>query len=98
MSGNAAKKEYVQYSKRLTTFVMVAWVIFRVLSLVVIALRPEADSALVALQKGADDVTIVAIGFYCGNSVAEKGIVNYFHARHFHENEEEEECSEESLG
>ena len=25
--------------------------------------------------------TFIAVGFYCGNSVAEKGIVGYFNAR-----------------
>ncbi len=39
-----------------------------------------ADAAI-QLQRGADDVMMVAVGFYCGNSVAEKGIIGYFKAR-----------------
>ncbi len=72
---------YVQFSKRLTTAVAVAWFIFRALSIVAIAYMPSAADAIVNLQKGADDTMMVAIGFYCGNSVAEKGILKYFSAR-----------------
>lgn len=86
---------YVQFSKRLTTAVTIAWFIFRLLTLVAIVYRPEADSALVNLQKGADDVMMVAIGFYAGNSVAEKGIIGYFKAR---ANDTQDEENDESVG
>lgn len=72
---------YVQYSKRITTLVAVAWICFRVLTIALIAYRPEIADATIKLQQGADDVMMVAVGFYCGNSVAEKGIIGYFNAR-----------------
>lgn len=74
-------KQYVQFSKRITVAVTVMWCAFRLLTMVLIAFRPETAEALSTFQKGADDVMIVAIGFYCGNSVAEKGILGYFNAR-----------------
>lgn len=72
---------YVQYSKRITTLVAISWICFRVLTIVLIALRSEVAEFAIKLQQGADDVMMVAVGFYCGNSVAEKGIVGYFNAR-----------------
>lgn len=72
---------YVQYSKRITSLVAISWICFRVLTIVLIALRTEVAEFAIKLQQGADDVMMVAVGFYCGNSVAEKGIVGYFRAR-----------------
>lgn len=37
----AAKPGYIQYSKRITTAVTVAWIIFRILTLALMTLRPE---------------------------------------------------------
>lgn len=72
---------YVQYSKRLATLVSIAWIAFRLLTIAAAVYRPEITGALIDLQKGVDDVMIVSIGFYSGNSVAEKGILNYFKHR-----------------
>lgn len=59
-----------------------------------IAFRPETADALTAFQQGSDDVMMVAIGFYCGNSVAEKGILGYFGAKR-KEKQEDETCDKE---
>lgn len=75
------QKQYVQFSKRITIAVTVMWGAFRLLTMLLIALRPETAEALSTFQNGADDVMMVGIGFYCGNSVAEKGIIGYFGAR-----------------
>lgn len=72
------KKQYVQFSKRITVAVTAMWCVFRLLTMVLIAFRPETAEALTTFQQGSDDVIMVAIGFYCGNSVAEKGILGYF--------------------
>lgn len=72
------KKQYVQFSKRITVAVTAMWCVFRLLTMVLIAFRPETAEALTTFQQGSDDVMMVAIGFYCGNSVAEKGILGYF--------------------
>lgn len=75
-------KQYVQFSKKITVAVTAMWCAFRMLTMLLIAFRPEIAEALTTFQHGSDDVMMVAIGFYCGNSVAEKGILGYFNARH----------------
>lgn len=75
------KKQYVQFSKRITVAVTAMWCVFRLLTMVLIAFRPETAEALTTFQQGSDDVMMVAIGFYCGNSVAEKGILGYFKSK-----------------
>ncbi len=72
---------YIQYSKKITTLVAISWICFRVLSILILAVVPGVADAAIQLQRGADDVMMVAVGFYCGNSVAEKGIIGYFNAR-----------------
>lgn len=81
MSIKPLKKQYVQFSKRITVAVTAMWCAFRLLTMVLIAFRPETAEALTTFQQGSDDVMMVAIGFYCGNSVAEKGILGYFKAK-----------------
>lgn len=75
------KKEYVKFSKRLTRTIITSWILFRVASLLILFFKPEINEAITQFQKGADDVMMVAIGFYCGNSVVEKGIKGYFGSR-----------------
>lgn len=75
------KKAYVQFSKRIAVFVIVFWAVYRLLNLVMLMLNPGVGVYLRELLTGADDVAIVSIGFYTGNSVVEKGIVGYFNAR-----------------
>lgn len=75
------QKSYVQFSKRITMAVLVLWSVFRLITIALIAYRPETAEAFTTFQQGSDDVMMVAIGFYCGNSVAEKGILGYFGAK-----------------
>lgn len=91
------QKEYVQFSKKITIAATILWGCFRLLTLILIAFRPETAEALTLFQKGADDVMMVAIGFYCGNSVAEKGILGYFGAKK-ERVATDESCDEEALG
>jgi hypothetical protein len=72
---------YVQYSKRLATTVTVFWCIFRVACLALLAFRPSLIDGMKNVIQGVDDVMMANIAFYCGNSVAEKGIIGYFGAR-----------------
>ena len=90
------KKQYVQFSKRITVAVTTMWAFFRLITLLLIAFRPETANALTAFQQGVDDVMMVAIGFYCGNSVAEKGILGYFKARQQNQTEDIDSYEEES--
>ena len=36
---------------------------------------------LMSFLKGSDDIMVIAIGFYTGNSVTEKAILGYFNAK-----------------
>ena len=75
------QKAYVQYSKRIATYIAIFWSVFRVLILVLIFFRPELVSEAGTLLSGVDDVMMVSVGFYTGNSVIEKGITGYFSAK-----------------
>lgn len=74
-------KAYVQYSKKITTTITVFWCFYRVLTLIAVIISPTMSTAVSQLLSGVDDVMMIAIGFYCGNSVAEKGILGYFKAK-----------------
>ncbi len=90
------RKQYVQFSKKVTIAVTVLWGGFRLLTLILIAFRPETAEALTVFQQGSDDVMMVAIGFYCGNSVAEKGILGYFKAKQLNQTGEADSYEDEA--
>lgn len=71
-------KQYIQYSKRIATAIFIFWAVYRLAVLILGWFRPDILTAMTALQSGVDDVMMVSIGFYTGNSVIEKGIVGYF--------------------
>ena len=72
---------WVQYSKRLASGITFFWCIFRVSVLVLLWFRPSLVSGIENVIRGADDVMMVNVACYCGNSVAEKGISGYFGAK-----------------
>ena len=72
---------FVQYSKRLATVVSVFWIVFRIACLALLAISPSMIDGMKNILQGVDDVMMANIAFYCGNSVAEKGIIGYFGAR-----------------
>lgn len=90
------RKQYVQFSKKVTIAVTALWGGFRLLTLILIAFRPETAVALTAFQQGSDDVMMVAIGFYCGNSVAEKSILGYFKAKQPNQTEDADSYEDEA--
>ena len=69
---------YIQFSKRLATAVTVFWCVFRLACLGLLIYSPSVIDGLRNVIQGADDVMMANIAFYCGNSVAEKGITGYF--------------------
>ena len=77
----ARSPTYTQYSKRLCAVITVFWCALRLLALVAAIFRPELGTSLAGILQGADDVMICNVAFYCGNSVAEKGIIRYFDAK-----------------
>lgn len=81
MSKVRSPTQYVQYSKRLTAFITGFWALLRFCGLIAMVIRPSVAECMEAFLHGADDVMICNVGFYCGNSVAEKGIIHYFNVR-----------------
>lgn len=77
----ARSPTYVQYSKRLCGVITAFWCVLRLASLAAAIFRPELGASLSGILQGADDVMICNVAMYCGNSVAEKGIVHYFDAK-----------------
>lgn len=65
-------KPYIQYSKRMAWRVTVFWMAYRLMTAIVVAIRPEAQTALVDLVAGVDAVMMVNMGTYTGNSGVEK--------------------------
>lgn len=55
--------------------------VFRTLVLASMVFKTDISEHVVKLLSGVDDVMIVSVGFYTGNSVIEKGIVGYFSAK-----------------
>lgn len=92
-STSRTSKNVLQFSKRIATFVSACWAVGRLLGMVLIALRPEAATAIVNYVAGLDDVMMVNLGFYAGNSVAEKGILGYFSARKARTDDDDENDS-----
>lgn len=77
----AKKKETIQYSKRLATAVTIAWVMFRLVAMIASLLQPSVADSMVNMQAGADNVMIMNIGLYTGNSIGEKGILAFFNRK-----------------
>jgi hypothetical protein len=87
-------RPYIQYSKRMAWRVTVFWMAYRLMTAIVVALRPDAQSALVDLVAGVDAVMMVNMGTYTGNSGVEKIAIALARRR----SEEDEEENEDSNG
>lgn len=74
-------KAYVQYSKKLTTWLSILWCIIRLFSVIAVFVNPSCAIGMEAIIRGIDDVEMVCVCSYCVNSVGEKGITGYFNAR-----------------
>lgn len=85
----AKRAPFVQFSKRLAVGITIFWCAFRILALILLLLRPSLSGSMQGIMQGADDVMMCNIGFYCGNSVAEKGILGYFSSRTKEQNNDE---------
>ena len=69
------RKVPLQFSKRMSITVTIFWIIFRLFEILAAIWQPAIADALVKLVSGVDGVMMVNLGFYCGNSVAEKAIL-----------------------
>ena len=86
-----SKRAPLQYSKKLSTAVTLFWIVFRLAELVAAVLEPSIAEALVQLVAGVDTVMMVNLGFYSGNSVAEKAILAWMTKGKQDEDENEDE-------
>lgn len=95
----AKKKIYTQYSKKLTTAIMIYWGIIRLVAFIIVAINQETGCHLVDLIHGVDDIAMVNVLAYTGNSVSEKVAISYFKTKKYlHKScsdEDEEEDKEE---
>lgn len=81
----------LQYSKKLSAAVTIFWIVYRLAELVAAVLEPSIANALVQLVAGVDTVMMVNLGFYSGNSVAEKAILAWMNKSKDEEGEDEED-------
>lgn len=75
------KRPPLQFSKRVSVSVTIFWMLFRVFELLCALWQPTIAEALVKLVSGVDGVMMVNLGFYCGNSVAEKAILAWMDSK-----------------
>ena len=66
--------KYVQFSKRITVYVLVFWGFYRLAQLAVVVLAPDAAEYLLKLVSGIDTMAIFFGGFYTTNSISEKAL------------------------
>ena len=90
-----AKGAALQFSKKLSATVTAFWILYRLAQLVAAVLEPTISNALVELVAGVDTVMMVNLGFYSGNSVAEKAILAWTD-RWKNEKDNDEEGSEDT--
>ena len=75
------QKEFEQFSKKLSKWVLIFWAVYRVLVLIVAILRPAIASGLTALTAGVDDAAMCVVISYTVNSATEKVAIHYFTAK-----------------
>lgn len=71
----------LQFSKKMSVTVTIFWIVFRLAEILAAIWQPAIADALVRLVSGVDGVMMVNLGFYCGNSVAEKAILAWMDSR-----------------
>ena len=72
------QREYEQFSKRLSKWLLIFWAAYRILTLVVAIIRPDITTGLTALTHGVDDAAMCVVISYTVNSATEKVTTNYF--------------------
>ena len=90
-------KSFVQYSKKMTTALLIFWAVIRLASVILVAVNPDCGTSMVNIIRGTDDIAMVVVCSYTANSIGEKGITGYFNYK-AKEKEDEEESEEDSNG
>ena len=81
MARRKTEKPYVQFSKRLVTAIMLFWGAIRAASVVAVFVTPESGEHMAAIVRGVDDIAMVIVLAYTGNSISEKIALGYFDMR-----------------
>jgi hypothetical protein len=97
-SKTSSDKNYVQFSKKLISAVMIFWGVIRLWSVIALWLNPDSGTAMAAIVRGVDDIAMVNVLAYTGNSVSEKIALGYFQMRGKELSKEEKEDEETDIG
>ena len=89
---------FIQYSKKLTTAVMIFWALIRIVSVVAVMVEPSSGTTMASIVRGVDDIAMVNCLAYTGNSVSEKITLGYFRMRSKEESFEEEVDDDDDSG
>jgi hypothetical protein len=74
MSKAELAQGFIQFSKKITAYILAYWGIYRLAQLVVVVVRQEIADALVKFSSGVDTVAIAFGAGYTVNSVSEKAM------------------------
>jgi hypothetical protein len=74
MSKAELAQGFIQFSKKITAYILAYWGIYRLAQLVVVVVRPEIADALVKFSSGVDTVAIAFGITYTTNSIGEKAM------------------------
>lgn len=85
------RKTYVQFSKKLITAVMIFWGVVRLMSVIATWLNPDSGNTMAVIVRGVDDIAMINVLAYTGNSVSEKIALGYFQMKSGIKDEDEEE-------
>ena len=94
----SSDKNYVQFSKKLIAAVMIFWGVIRLWSVIALWLNPDSGAAMAAIVRGVDDIAMVNVLAYTGNSVSEKIALGYFQMRSGELSKEDKEDEETDIG
>ena len=89
-------KPYVQFSKKLITAVMIFWGLIRMASVVAVIISPDSGVSMASIVRGVDDIAMVNVLAYTGNSVSEKLALGYFQMRAGENKKDDEEKEDEN--
>lgn len=85
------RKNYTQFSKKLITAVMIFWGVVRLMSVIATWLNPDSGNVMAIIVRGVDDIAMINVLAYTGNSVSEKIALGYFQMKSETKDEDEEE-------
>ncbi len=81
MAKRKGRKDYEQFSKKLSKWLLLFWAFYRILTWAAVVMRPEVSTALHGLTTGVDEAAMCVVITYTVNSTSEKAIIHYFTAK-----------------